>query len=213
MCPLGLAVQALGVKEPVHRARRCAFPIAREELRKSFGIPAAAVETRPMTGSKCRDFVKKEQLRVVAAPHVALTALEFQHAADPLPRHPTARGQRFVVAVELATAIPKQGAACSCRKQFTEWIDAILQRHAVPQKARTSAAAPIPQTTARRSLRRHAITASEVRTAAVAAVPPRTASGKMTATTTEPGSAVRMLRTRRVIGTYPITQKPPARIA
>src|SRR5262249_35969607 len=135
---------------------------------------------------------------------------KFQHAADPLPRHPTPRAQRFVVAMELTAAIAKQGAARSCRKQFTERIDAVLQRHAVPQKARTIAAAPIPQTTARRSLRRHIITASEVRTAAVAAAPPRTASGKMTATTTDPGSALRMLRTRGVSRTYPTGQNPPA---
>src|SRR6202008_48246 len=171
MCPLALAVQSLGMKEPVHRARRCAFRLAREQQRKSFRIAAAALETRPMTGGKRRNFIKKEQLRVVAAPHVALTAFKFQHATDPLPRHPAPRAQRFVVAMEFAPAIAEQGAACSCRKQLTERIDAVLQRHAVPQKARTSAAAPIPQTTARRSLRRHAITASDVSTAAVAAVP------------------------------------------
>src|SRR5215470_10906812 len=103
--------------------------------------------------------------------------------------------------MEFAAAIAEQGAAGRRCKEFTERIDAVLQWHAAPQKARTNAAAPIPHTTAKRSLRRNAITASAVRTAAVAAVPPRTASGKITATTTDPGSALRMLRTRRVSGT------------
>src|SRR5262249_19296923 len=115
--------------------------------------------------------------------------------------------------MEFAPAIAEQRAARTRHNKFTERTDAVLQGHAVPQKARTNAAAPIPHTTARRWLRRTATTASEVRTAAVAAAPPRTASGKMTATTTDPGSALRMLRTRRVSGTYPISQNPPARIA
>src|SRR5262249_58069152 len=107
----------------------------------------------------------------------------------------------------------EQRAARTRRNKFTERTDAVLQGHAVPQKARTNAAAPIPHTTARRSLRRHAITASEVRTAAVAAAPPRAASGKMTATTSDPGSALRMLRTRSVSGAYPHSPQTAARLA
>jgi len=60
MHPLGLAGQTLGVKDFINRLRRCAFRLTREQQRKSFGIPPAALETRPMTGSQCGNFVEKE---------------------------------------------------------------------------------------------------------------------------------------------------------
>jgi hypothetical protein len=117
------------MEDSVHSVRRCALLHARKQDCKSFGIPAAALETRPMAGGKRRDLVEEEQLRVVAAPHVALAALELQHAADPLARHPAPRTERFVVAMEFSAAIAEQSASRGCRKEVTERIDPVWQRH------------------------------------------------------------------------------------
>src|SRR6478609_4321489 len=129
MSSLGLAVQPLGVEDSVHRVRRCALLLARKQDCKSFGILAAALETRPMAGGERRNLVEEEQLRVGAAPHVALAALEFQHAADPPPRHPTPQAERFAVAMKFPPAIAEQSASRGCREEVTERIDPILQRH------------------------------------------------------------------------------------
>jgi len=55
------------------------------ERGEALRIFSAALEARPVTGGKRRDFVEKEKLRVVFPPHVAVTPVEFQSAADPGP--------------------------------------------------------------------------------------------------------------------------------
>ena len=78
---------------------------------KSLRLLAAAFEAGPVAGGERGRLVEEKQLRVIAAPDVALPALEAQHAADPLPRCVAPFRQRPVVAMEFAAAIAEQRAA------------------------------------------------------------------------------------------------------
>src|SRR5271154_3949503 len=98
-------------------------------LGKRFGILAPAFETRPMPSRECRRLVEKEQLGVIAAPDVTLPALEIEHAANPLPRRPAPLRQCFGVGMETPAAVTKQGSPRGRCIEFTERIDAVLQRH------------------------------------------------------------------------------------
>ena len=93
MQAFGLAVEPLGVQHLIHRRRRRAFLLAGEQRRKGFRVLAPAFEAGPVAGRERRHLIEKKQLGVIAAPDVALTVLELEHAADPLPRGPAAPGQ------------------------------------------------------------------------------------------------------------------------
>src|SRR6185437_4959956 len=101
-----------------------------EQFRELLGVRAPALETGPMTGGEGRHLVEKEQFGVIAAPDVAMSAAEIQHAADPLPRYPPTRGQTLRVGMEFAAAIAHQRAARGRGEQIAERINAVGKWHA-----------------------------------------------------------------------------------
>src|SRR6516165_193116 len=132
MHALDASAKTLGVQHLVHRGsvRPCRKPSCLAPcLGEGFRILAAALEARPMPGRQRRHLIDKKQLGVVAAPHVALPALEIEHAANPLPRRPAPPGQRFCVGMKAAAAVAEQRAARGSRKQFAERVHPVLQRH------------------------------------------------------------------------------------
>jgi hypothetical protein len=83
---LQAAVEALRVQNPIHlgSARPSIWiRTVGPQSGKSFRIFPAAFKARPMTGGKRCDFVEKEKLRIVFPPHVAVTSVELQAAANP----------------------------------------------------------------------------------------------------------------------------------
>src|SRR6185437_4837325 len=115
----------LGVQHLVHRRRRRALLLAGEQRRKGFRVLAPAFEARPVAGGERCHLVEKEQLGVIAAPDVALAVVEFEYAADPLPRYPAASRQRLIVEMKFAAAIAHQRPARWIGEQVTKGIDAI----------------------------------------------------------------------------------------
>src|SRR5689334_9345394 len=105
MTALGFSVEPLRMKDPIHRHSRRASLLAGEQKCEPLGILATAFEARPVACSEGGNFVEEEQFGVVAAPDAALTALELQHATDPLARHPASRSERLVVAMKFSAAI------------------------------------------------------------------------------------------------------------
>ena len=81
------------------------------EAGESLRILAPAFKARPVPGGERGHLVEEKQLGVIAAPDVALAALEIQHAADPLPRRPAALGQLSVVGVDAPAAVAHEQAA------------------------------------------------------------------------------------------------------
>src|SRR5690349_25109217 len=80
------AVEAFRVKNAIHigSARSLMqYGTIGPKRGKSFRIFPAAFEARPVTGGKRGYFVEKEKLRIVFSPHVAVTSVEFQAAANP----------------------------------------------------------------------------------------------------------------------------------
>jgi hypothetical protein len=123
------AVEALGVQNEIHLggARPTAgIPGTGPEGGKGFCIFSAAFEARPVTGGKRRDFVEEEKLGVVFPPHVAMTPVEFQAAADPGAADVPAVAQRPVVAMKSSAAVSQHGSPRLDRNQLTEGIDTIL---------------------------------------------------------------------------------------
>src|SRR3954468_13328816 len=92
-----------------------------------LGIPAPAFEARPVAGGESSRLVEEEQLRVPAAPDVALAALEVEHAANPLPRRPAPPRQPLLVGMNPAAAIAHVEPTRRRREQFAERIDPVLQ--------------------------------------------------------------------------------------
>ena len=76
MSPFGFAVQPLGVKrsDPLHRPTR-ALLCLENKMCEELGVAATTFKTRPMARCKRRHFVEEEQLRVEAAPYIALAIL------------------------------------------------------------------------------------------------------------------------------------------
>jgi len=64
-----------------------------------------------VSGGESGHLIEEKQLGVIAAPDVAPTILELQHAADPLTRRKTLRSQRLVIVMKLAATIAKHRAA------------------------------------------------------------------------------------------------------
>ena len=120
MRALGRADQPLGVKHGVHRRCRRALLLARKQQREAFGILAPAFETRPVPGGKSGHLVEEEQLGVAIAPYGAMAVVEFELAANPLPRRPVPPAEFFLVIVQLPAAIAHQRPACGRGEQFAE---------------------------------------------------------------------------------------------
>src|SRR6478609_8058877 len=132
MPPLGAAIEPLGVQHQVHligagSSQKLKRPLPRRS--KRFRILAPAFEAGPVASGERGHLVHKKQLGVIAAPDVALAALEIQHAADPLPRRPAPAGQLLVVGVEASAAIAQEQAARGRSEQLAKRIDAVLQGH------------------------------------------------------------------------------------
>src|ERR1700722_11338592 len=98
-------------------------------LGKGLRLFAATLETGPVAGGQRGRLVEKKQLGIKAAPNVALASLEFEHAANPLPRLPAPCGQRLGISVKPPAAVAEKGAARRSGKQRAEWVHPILQRH------------------------------------------------------------------------------------
>src|SRR5438270_7565695 len=128
MRALRAAIEPLDLQHAVHFVDigKCAALGLRPLLGKRCRVGAAAFETGAMTGSKRRDFVEKEQVRVAVPPDLVPPSLERQHATDPLPRGPAPFAQCLVVAMKAPAAIAVQRAARRRGDQLAEWRDAVL---------------------------------------------------------------------------------------
>ena len=99
------------------------------------GLPAA-LETWAMAGGEGGRLVEEKELRIVPAPDVAASALEFADANEPVLVFPAAAAERLIVAMQAPAAIAHQPAAHGHGLQFAERIDAILQRPGSVRHAR-----------------------------------------------------------------------------
>src|SRR5262249_17699975 len=65
------------------------------------------LEAGPVAGGERRGLVEEEEFRIAVRHHHrrAMSALELEHAGDPLPRRPAPRAQRPVGAMERAAAV------------------------------------------------------------------------------------------------------------
>ena len=78
---------------------------------KGFRIFPTAFEARPVTCGKGRYFIEKEKLRIVFAPDVAMTSVEFQDTADPLTADMPPSPQSPVVTMKSSATISQQRSA------------------------------------------------------------------------------------------------------
>jgi hypothetical protein len=93
---------------------------------KSFRLFPAAFETGPVTGGKRGHFVEEEKLGVVLSPHIAMTSVEFQAAADPGATDVPPFAQGPIVAMKSSAAVSQQGPARVDGDELTEGVNAIL---------------------------------------------------------------------------------------
>src|SRR5262249_5324262 len=133
MAAFRFAAQSLALQDFVH-ARSGRPPCQALRLApifgKCLGILAAAFEAWPVAGGERGRFIEKEQLGIEPTPHLAFALFELGYTADPLPRYPAAARERLRVGMKSPAAIAHEQAARGGDEQFTERIDAILQRHA-----------------------------------------------------------------------------------
>src|SRR5664279_1727190 len=105
MATLGFAIEAFGLQHGIHGRRARAVGFAGKQRREVFRILAAAFETWPMPGGQRRHFVEEKQFGVAVTPYLAMALVEFEPAADPLPRHPAALSKSLVGTMQTPAAV------------------------------------------------------------------------------------------------------------
>jgi hypothetical protein len=123
------AVEAFRVQNAIHLGS------ARPSIRirtigpqsgEGFRILPAAFEARPVPGGKRGYFVEKEKLGIVFPPHVAVTSVEVQAAADPGATDVPAFAQSPIVTMKSSATVSQHGSAHLDSNQLTEDVNAIL---------------------------------------------------------------------------------------
>src|ERR1700722_730374 len=119
-----LVVEPLAVERFVHGVH--AARSSGESGDKGFRRLSPALEAWAVASRESGRFVEEKELRVIPAPDVATTTLEFADTDEPMLVFPAAAAQRLIVAMQPPAAIAHHAAALGDGAQFTERIDAIL---------------------------------------------------------------------------------------
>src|SRR5215471_2418729 len=152
MPAFGAAIKPLGMQHAIHlgRARRGVEAVAaREGCGERLGVGAPALEAGAMTGSERSRLIEEEQFGVTAPPDLAMTALEFEPAADPGARHPAPQAEGAIVTMKTSAAVAEQRPSRGVSKQVAERIHAVRKRHerATRKFHHSNARVPSPDTT------------------------------------------------------------------
>src|SRR5262249_48070510 len=108
------------------------------QLGEVLGLAAAALEARAMAGGKRRGFIQEEQLGVaVGLHHLALAALELEHAGDPLPAGPAPGPGCRVGQMNHPAAIAHHEAAVRGGNDIALGRDTVLERHEADSSLKT----------------------------------------------------------------------------